>query len=168
MHPISILRFSNLPRLMFKKLIICFLVMACFCSFGGGLGRAVICFDQHGCVEVELLHSGDHCLTEHLHGQHKHHGDKHSGQNHGQENAFHLTPENCCCSACDDIEVSLQLFAPRRKQLKSSANFSLKPIFQPSICTPLVVSTKEIALNPTPLSVLNPSLTLRQNVILLI
>ncbi len=151
-----------------KKVIAYFLIIACLFSLGGGLGRAVICFDRHGCVGVELLHNDDHCLTEHLYGQHKHHGDKHPGHNHAQENVFHLTPENCCCSACDDIEVSLQLFAPRRKQLKSSANFSLKPIFQPSIFTPPVVSTKEIALNPTPLSVLNPTLTLRQNVILLI
>ena len=151
-----------------KKLIACFLVIACACSFGGGLGRAVICFDRHGCVKVELLHSGDHCLTKHIHGQHKHHGDKHLGYNLGQKNVFHLTPENYCCSACDDIEVSLQLFAPRRKQFKSCANFSLKPIFQPSICTPLVISTKKISLNPTPLSVPYPFLALLQSVILLI
>ena len=162
------LRFSNLPRLMLKKVVAYFLIIACFFSFGGGLGRAVICFDRHGCVELELLHSGDHCLTEHLHGHHKHHGHKHPGDNPDQENAFHFTPENSCCSACDDIEVSLQLFAPRRKQLKSSTTFSVKPIFQPSTCTPLVISTQKISLNPTPLSVPNPSLALLQSVILLI
>ncbi|MEA1923481.1 MAG: hypothetical protein U9N63_12590 [Pseudomonadota bacterium] len=153
---------------MFKKVIVCFLVIACFCSFGGGRGRAVICFDRHGCVELELLHSGDHCLTEHLHGHHKHHEHKHPGDNPDQKNAFNYTSKDCCCSACDDIEVSLQLFAPRRKQLKNSPNFSVKPIFPPSTCTPLVISTKTIALNPTPPSVPDPSLTLLQSVILLI
>ncbi|MEA3333719.1 MAG: hypothetical protein U9Q58_08990 [Pseudomonadota bacterium] len=157
-----------MPRLMPKKVMAWLLVATCFFSFGGGLGRAVICFDRHGCVELELLYSGDHCLTEHLQGRHKHHGHNHQEDNPGQKNVFNCTSTDCCCSACDDIEVSLQLFAPRRKQLKSSIDFSVKPIFQPSTCTPLVISTKTIAPNPAPLSVPDPSIALLQSVILLI
>ena len=147
-----------MPRLMPKKVIVWFLVVSCFFSYGGGLGQAVICSDQHGHVAVELLHSGDHCLTEHLHGHHKHPCN---------DNTAHFTP-NDYCTVCNDIEVSLHLFAPRRKQFKRTTDFIAKPIFQPSTFTPLVISSKKISFTPTPPSVPNPSLALLQSVILLI
>ena len=142
-----------------EKVIVWFLVVSCFFSYGGGLGQAVICSDQHGQVALELLHSGDHCLTEHLHGHHKHPCN---------ENRAHFTLDGHCCSVCNDIEISLHLFAPRRRQLKRTTDFIAKPILQPSTSTSLVISTKKISLTPTPLSVPDPSLALLQSVILLI
>ncbi|MCK5681433.1 hypothetical protein KAI46_11550 [bacterium] len=149
------------PR--FGKIIIWSLVIACCFSFASGYGRAVICSDKHGEVALEMLHGSDadHCLTEHLHGQHHH------CQSQSHNGTTVLPLEHTCCAACDDFEVSLQIFAPRREQTTTTIAFIAKPelssahIHQPRLTTTFF-------LRPAPPSTKNPSLTHLKSTILII
>ena len=112
-----------MPHSLFGKLIIWSLVIACFCSFGSGSGRAVICLEQSGDVSLEIMHNGSngHCPDKHLHGQQRHHQP---AQHKSQTSS--ILRRNCC-NTCDDFEVSLQLFAPRDELVNAIIKFIAKP-----------------------------------------
>ena len=144
-------------------MIVWLLAISCFFSYGGGLGQAVICSDQQGqVVAFELFHNDDHCASGHTH--HKHHDHKHPGH----ENTVTFNQGDNCFTKCNNIEVSLQLFAPRRTTIKSRTSFIAKPIFQPSTFEHPITSPPQFSFTQKPPSVPNPSLALLQSVILLI
>ena len=152
--------FSDLPRLITKNMAVWFLVISCFLSYGGSLGQAVICSGQQGqVVAFELFHNDNHCASKH-----KHHGNRHPGH----ENTVNFNLGDNCFTECNNIEVSLQLFALRRTTIKNKTDFIVKPIFQPSNLTHPVISPHQFSFTPKPPSVPNPSLALLQSVIILI
>lgn len=148
-----------------RKIIIWSLVVACHLSFGSGYGRAVICSNHQGKIELEMLHSGTakHCLTEHLHGQH--------GTNQAQRNEIiaQIPIENNCCSTCDDFEVSLQHFAPRNEPVKTVINFIAKPLLATTSRYNLHLLFPALSAQlSTPPSAQDPSFTHLKSTILLI
>ncbi len=148
-----------------KKIIIWSLVCACYLSFGSGYGRAVICSDHQGEITLEMLHSASdkHCLTEHLHGQHL------TSQSRKNAIIIQIPSENNCCAACDDFEVSLQLFAPRNEPVKTIINFIAKPLLTPAITCNLNQPAIALSTQPhAPPSAQDPSFTHLRSTILLI
>jgi hypothetical protein len=148
-----------------RKIIIWSLVVACHLSFGSGYGRAVICSDHQGKIELEMLHSGTdkHCLTEHLHGQHG------TNRAHKNEIIVQNPQENNCCSTCADFEVSLQLFAPRKEPAKTIINFIAKPILTTVESYNLHLLFPALSAQlPAPPSAQDPSFTHLKSTILLI
>ena len=148
---------SRLPP---KKMIIWLLAISCFISYGGGLGQAVICSDQQSqVVAFELFHDDHHCAAGH-----RHHG--HERPDH--DNTVKLAQGDNCFTVCNNIEVSLQLFASRRTTIKSKAEIIAKPIFKPSTFTHTITSSPQFSFSPKPPLVPTPSLALLKSVILLI
>ncbi|HIE06823.1 MAG TPA: hypothetical protein EYP64_02125 [Desulfarculaceae bacterium] len=153
-----------MPHSLFGKLIIWSLVIACFCSFGRGSSRAVICLEQSGDVSLEIMHNGSngHCSGEHLHGcrtrrqlaQHKNQTSPILKHNH--------------CSTCDDFEVSLQLFAPRNEPVNAVIKFIAKPQLPAGLQIQPERSSNTLSQPyPQPLMI-DPSFTYLKSTILLI
>lgn len=142
-------------------MIIWFLIISCFFSYGGGLGQAVICSDQQDqVVAFEAFHDDYHCTAGHAHHQHHKHP--------GHDNTVNINQGDNCFTKCNNIEISLQLFAPRRTTIKNKTDFIAKPIFQPSTFECSISSSPQFSFTPKPSSAPNPSPALLKSVILLI
>jgi len=153
-----------LPHSLFGKLIIWSLVIACFCSFGSGSGRAVICLEQSGDVSLEIMHNGSngHCSGEHLHGQQRHH----QPAQHKSQTSPILRHNHC--STCDDFEVSLQLFAPRNEPVNAIIKFIAKPQLPAGFQIQVAQPANALSQASSQPFMIDPSFTYLKSTILLI
>ena len=144
---------------MFGKIIIWSLIISCFLSFGSGYGRAVICSNQPGEVELSMSHGADndHCPTEHLHARQL-----------PQPDSLSLSAKHNGCAGCNDFEVSLQLFAPCREQVKAAIKLIAKPLLTPTISTPQLFLTEILSYPPALPPIKDPFSTRQKSVLLLI
>lgn len=150
---------------MFGKIIIWSLIISCFLSFGSGYGRAVICSNQPGEVELSMSHGGDNghcCPAAHLHGQYDH------DRQQPQSGSLSLSAKHNSCAGCNDFEISLQLFAPCREQVKAAVKLIAKPLLTPTISTPQLFPTGILSHPPALPPIKDPFSSHLKNVLLLI
>ena len=110
---------ANLPRSLFRKIIIWSLLLICCGSFGSGYSRAVICFEQNGTVELRHKNKNGHCPNKHSHSRVK------IVQPKSVSTASIASRPRC--SGCDDFEIPLQLSAPRNEPCQKIADFIASP-----------------------------------------